>query len=64
VWSSALAQREAMQNGASAEEVASLGSHVEIHALQAGVFNEAPLWILEGGQPLYGTGTFEVVPKS
>lgn len=51
----------AFNNGASAEEAELISSHVEILALQSGVENSEPLWVLQGGQPLYGTGTFEVV---
>ncbi|MBZ0320465.1 MAG: hypothetical protein K8L91_28890 [Anaerolineae bacterium] len=52
---------EAFNNGASAEEVEALRSHVEMVALQAGVENSAPMWTLRGGQPLYGHGSFTVV---
>lgn len=52
---------EAFNNGASAEEVEALRSHVEMVALQAGVENSVPLWTLRGGQPLYGHGSFTVV---
>ncbi|CAG0961834.1 hypothetical protein ANRL2_00948 [Anaerolineae bacterium] len=55
---------EAFNNGASAEEVEALRSHVEMVALQAGVENTTPVWTLRGGQPLYGRGSFTVVTSA
>jgi hypothetical protein len=52
----------AFNNGAPAEDVELIRSHVEILALQPGVENSEPLWVLQGGQPLYGTGPFVVAP--
>ncbi|GIK66949.1 MAG: hypothetical protein BroJett018_47430 [Chloroflexota bacterium] len=64
IVTSDVAAAEAFNNGASKEEADAMRSHTAMVALQAGVENSAPLWTLRGGQPLYGRGSFTVVPSA